>query len=110
MITVRAGTVDDAPTTAAAGTASQPQPPTAAEAVAAVASEDIVVVHERRTAAAVDIGGDDRRSRSAGTRDAVGRENWKLAQHGVNGSASDGCRATGAAAKGGSADSDWTSE
>ncbi|XP_016661882.1 proton channel OtopLc isoform X2 [Acyrthosiphon pisum] len=97
MITVRAGTGDDAPTTAAAGTTPQPQPPTAAAAVAAVASEDIVVVHERRTAAAVDIGGDDRRSRS--TRDAVGRENWRLAQHGVNGSASDGCRATAAAAK-----------
>jgi len=93
MTTVRAGTVDDAPTTAAAGTTPQPQPPTTAAAVAAV-----------------DIGGDDRRSRSAGTRDAVGRENWRLAQHGVNGSASDGCRGTAAAAKGGSADSDWTRE
>jgi len=74
-----------------------------------VASEENVVVHERRATAAVDIGGDGR-NRNAGTRDAVGRENWKLAQHGVNGTASDGCRDTAAAAKGGSADSDWTSE
>jgi len=108
MITVLAGTVDGASTTAATETTPQSQPPTAG--AAAVGSEEIVVVHERRTAAAVDIGGDDSRSRSAGTRDAMGRENWRLAQHGANGSASDGCRVTSAAAKGGSADSDWTSE
>ncbi|XP_025195323.1 proton channel OtopLc-like isoform X1 [Melanaphis sacchari] len=102
MTTVRAGTADNVPTTSGAGT----RPPAAATAVA---SEDIVVVHERPSTngAAADVGG-DRRSRSAGSRDAVGRENWKLAQHGVNGSASAGLRSTGAAAKGGSADSDWT--
>lgn len=108
ITTVRAGTVDNVPTTT---TTPQPQPPTTGAAVAssAVASEEIAVVHERRPTAAVDIGGDGRsRSRNAGTRDAVGRENWKLAQHGVNRTASDGCRDT---AKGGwSADSDWTSE
>lgn len=102
MITIRAGTVNDAPTAADAGTTPSPQHATA---VAAVASEETVVVHERRTSEAVDNGGDDRRSRSACKRDAVGRENWRLAQHGVNGSASDGCRGgtTAAAAKGGSA-------
>jgi len=102
MTTVR----DNAPSTSGAGT-TPPQPPVAA--AAAVASEEIVVVNERPAASAVDVGG-DRKSRSAGSRDAVGRENWRLAQHGVNSSASDGCRATAAAAKGGSADSDWTSE
>ncbi|XP_027846765.2 proton channel OtopLc-like isoform X2 [Aphis gossypii] len=91
MTTVR----DYAPSTSGAGT-TPPQPPTAA--AAAVASEEIVVVNERPAASAVDVGG-DRKSRSAGSRDAVGRENWRLAQHGVNSPASDGCRATAAAAK-----------
>jgi len=110
MITVRAETVDNVPTPP------PPKPPTttaaAAAAAAAVASEEIVVVHERRATAAVDIGGDGRgKSNDAGALDAVGRENWKLAQHhGVNGTASDGRRDTAAAAKGGSADSDWTGE